>query len=69
MKNKIINVKDVKPIRQKLWKFYLQVITDACVKIAIPEICFEKKTKASVVGTCKNIYTVAVIYELFTADT
>ena len=38
----------------------MQVITDACVKIAVLEICSDKNTKESVVGTFKNIYTVAV---------
>ena len=41
-------------------EFYLQVITDACVKIAFLEICFEKKTKESVAGIFKNICKVAV---------
>ena len=30
------------------------------MKIAVLEICFEKKTKESVVGTFKNVYTVGV---------
>ena len=38
----------------------MQVITDVCVKIAVLEICFEKKTKESVVGTFKNTCTVTV---------
>ena len=38
----------------------MQVISDACVKIAILEICSEKKTKEFVVGTFKSICTVAV---------
>ena len=36
------------------------VITDACVKIAVLEICSDENTKDSVVGTFKNICTVAV---------
>ena len=38
----------------------MRVITDACVKIAALEICCEKNTRESVVGTFKNIRTVAV---------
>ena len=38
----------------------MQVIADAFVKAAVHEICFEKKTKESVVGTFKNICTVTV---------
>ena len=38
----------------------MQVISDACVKIAVLEICSEKKTKEFVVGTFKSICTVAV---------
>ena len=56
MKNEIIHVKT---IREKLWKKYFQVITNACVKVAVLEICFEKKTKEFVCGTLKNICTVA----------
>ena len=41
MKNKIIHVKHGKQIQEKL-KFYSQVITDACVKIAVLEKCFEE---------------------------
>ena len=39
---------------------YLQVIYDACVKIAVLEIYSEKKTRESVVATFKNICTTAV---------
>ena len=46
-----IKVKQATPIQQKTQKFYLQVITDACVKIAILVIYSEKKTRESVVGT------------------
>ena len=60
MKNEIIKVKHVKPIQQKLQKFYLQVITDACVKIVVLEISSGKKSRGSAVGTFKNICTVAV---------
>ena len=60
MKNEIIKVKHVKPIQEKLWKFYLQVITNACVKTAVFEICSGKKTRESVAGTFKKICTVAV---------
>ena len=38
----------------------MQVITDTYVKIAVLEIYSEKKTRESVVGTFKNISTVAV---------
>ena len=41
-------------------KFYLQVITGACIKTAVLEICSEKKTKVFAVGTFKNICTGAV---------
>ena len=34
---------------------YSQVTTDACVKIAVLEICFERKTKESVAGTFRTI--------------
>ena len=60
MTNEIIKLKHVKPIQQKLWKSYLQVITDACVKRAVLEICSEMKTRESVVGTLKNTVAVAV---------
>ena len=60
MKNKHINVKHVKLIREKLESFYLEVIVDACVKIAALKICFEKKTKESVVGISKNVFTLEV---------
>ena len=33
----------------------MQVITDACVEIAVPEICSDKNTKDSVVGTIYKI--------------
>ena len=33
MKNEVVEATHVKPIKKKLQKFYLQVITDACVKI------------------------------------
>ena len=38
----------------------MQVITDACVKIAVLEIYSEKEARESPVGTFKNISTVAV---------
>ena len=38
----------------------MKVITDACIKIAVLEICPDKKIQDSVVGTFKNICTVAV---------
>ena len=47
-------------MQEKLKKFYLQAITDTCVKIADLEIFFEKNTRESVVGTFQNIFTVAV---------
>ena len=57
MTNEIIKVKRVKSVQEKLQKFYLQVLTDSCVRIAILEICSEKKTRESAVGTFKNICT------------
>ena len=50
-----MKVKYVKPIQENIQKFYLQVITDTCVKIAVVELCFEKKTSESVVETFKNM--------------
>ena len=48
----------------------LGIFTDACVKIAIPEIYSKKKTRESVVATFKDISTVAVhgcyIQDIFT---
>ena len=38
----------------------MQVITDDCDKIAVLEICSEKNTRESEVGTFENICTVAV---------
>ena len=38
---------------EKNLKINLQIITCASVKITVPEICFEKKTKKSAVGTFK----------------
>ena len=38
----------------------LFTITDACAKTAVLEICSEKKTRVSVVGTFKNTYIVTV---------
>ena len=60
MKNEIIKAKHVKPIQEKLWKFYLHVITDAYVKIAALEIFSEENTREYVVGSFKNLCTVAV---------
>ena len=60
MKNEIVKPKHVKPIQENLEKFYLKVITDTCVKIAVLEICSEKNTRESVVETFKNICIVAV---------
>ena len=40
-------------MQENIQNFYLQVITDACVKIVVGELCFEIKTKESVVGTFK----------------
>ena len=36
-----LKVKPVKPIKEILYKFYLQVITDVYVKTAFLEICSE----------------------------
>ena len=54
MKNEAVKAKHVKQ------KFYAQVITDACVKIAVLDIHSEKNTRESVVQTFKNICTVAI---------
>ena len=43
-----MKVKYVKLIQEN---YNLQVITDACVKTVVVEICFEKKNKQSVVET------------------
>ena len=56
MKNEIVKVKYVKLIQENIQKFYLQVITNACVKIAVVELCFEKKTKESVVENFKKCF-------------
>ena len=50
-----MKVKYVKLAQENIYKLYLQVINDACVKIAAVELCFEKKTKESVVETFKNV--------------
>ena len=50
-----VMVKHVKPIQENIWKFYLQVITDTFAKIAVPEICSEKKTRESVVEAFKKM--------------
>ena len=55
-----LKIKHLKPIKEKLVKFYLQVITDVCVKTAVLEIYFQKKTRESVVETFKNKVAVAV---------
>ena len=52
-----MKVKYVKLIREK---FYLQVITDACVKIAAVELCFEKKSKEFVVETFKKCFVLPI---------
>ena len=54
MKHGIIKVKHVKPTKKIFKKFYIQVINDACVRIAVLEICFGKKTRESVVRIFKN---------------
>ena len=41
-------------------KNFLRAITNACVKITVRQICFEKNAKEHVVETFKNICTVAV---------
>ena len=46
----------MKTIQENLEKFYLQVITEVYVKIAVLEICSEKKTRESVVGTFKKYF-------------
>ena len=44
-----LKVKPVKPIKEILYKFYLQVITDIYVKTAFLEICSEAfKNKVAV---------------------
>ena len=50
-----MKVKYVKLAQENIYKFYLQVINDASVKIAAAELCFEKKTKESIVETFKNV--------------
>ena len=52
-----MKVKYAKPIQENNRKFYLQVITNACLKIAIADLCFEKKTKESVVETFKKCFS------------
>ena len=52
MQNEIVKPKHGKPIQEKLKKFYLQVITDACVKIAVLEIRSRKNTRA---GLCESV--------------
>ena len=47
----MVKVEHVKPIQEKLERFYFHVIPDDCVKIAALEICCEKNSKESVVGT------------------
>ena len=42
MKNETVHVKHAKQIQEILLKLYSQVITDACVKIAVLEKCFEE---------------------------
>ena len=56
MENEIMRVEYVKSIQENIWKFYLQVITDACVEIVVVELCFEIKTKESLVGTFKKCF-------------
>ena len=51
-----MTVKYVKLIQENIKKFYLTVITDACVKITVVELCFEEKTKESVVETFKKCF-------------
>ena len=60
MKNGVLKAKYVIPIQEKLSKFCLQVMTDARFKIAVLEICSEKNTRESAVGTFKIMCTVAV---------
>ena len=55
-----LKLKHLKPIKEKLVKFYLQVITDVCVKTAVLEICSEKKTREPVVETFKTKVAVVV---------
>ena len=49
-----MKIKYVKLIQENIWKFCLQVVADACVKMAVVELCFEKKTKESEVETFKE---------------
>ena len=71
MKNKIIKVKNLKPIREKLWKLYLRIITNACVKRMVLQMSFERRPKNKYLGpdVCvqykymyTNICTVPVHY-------
>ena len=51
-----MKVKYVKLIQENIWKFYLTVLTDTCVKIAVVKLCFEKKTKEFVLETFKKCF-------------
>ena len=53
MKYEIIKVKNGKLIKEK---FYLQIIADDCVKIAVVEVCSGKKTGRSVVGSLEDTF-------------
>ena len=44
----------------KTLKNLFKVIADACVKVAVPEICSEKNPREFVVGAFKYICTAAV---------
>ena len=57
MKNEIMKVKYVKTMQENIEKFYLQVITDAFVKIVVVKQCFETKTKESVAGTIRRCFS------------
>ena len=74
----MIHVKHVKQIQEKLIKFYLQVITDGCVKIAVLEKCFEQNLQLGPLKTyvqyqfttdtqkiCQQIFEKQIIQKTF----
>ena len=47
----------LKTIQGNIKKFYLQVITDACVKIVVLKLWSETKNKESVSGTIRRCFS------------
>ena len=41
--NEIMKVEYLKPVWEKLYKIYLKVVTDICVKIVVPKIWKENQ--------------------------